>query len=166
LLCFIVVPPYALRSSGLTNLILIVAVELYLKGLLPAILATAFRVRAQSSCSFALMQRHGQSSSAEGTYQRNDTNCCPAGDDGYPPKGEVAGLKNVWVAVDPEQTIMIGPCERAVRARKRSSAEGVDCGKAVVFVPRRDLRRRLSHEKVNWAGPNQGADLSLSREVE
>jgi hypothetical protein len=35
-----------LRSSGLTNLILIVAVELYLKGLLPAILATAFRVRA------------------------------------------------------------------------------------------------------------------------
>jgi len=55
------------------------------------------------------MHRHGQSSSAKGTYQRNDTNCCPAGDDGYPPKGEVAGLKNVWVAVDPEQTIMIGP---------------------------------------------------------
>jgi hypothetical protein len=44
LLCFIVVPPCALRSSSLTNLILIVAVELYLKRLLQAILATACRV--------------------------------------------------------------------------------------------------------------------------
>jgi hypothetical protein len=42
LLCFIVVPPFALRSSDLTNLILIVAVELYLKRSLPAILTTAF----------------------------------------------------------------------------------------------------------------------------
>jgi hypothetical protein len=42
LLCFIVFPPFALRPSNLTNLILIAAVELYLKRLLPAILATAF----------------------------------------------------------------------------------------------------------------------------
>jgi hypothetical protein len=60
---------------------------------------------------------------------------------------------------------MIGPVNGGTR-KKRSSAEGVDCGKAVLFAPRRGLRRRLSQEKVNWAGPNQGADLSLSREVE
>jgi hypothetical protein len=36
---------------SLTNFILVVAVELYLKALLPAILATGFRIRAQSSCS-------------------------------------------------------------------------------------------------------------------
>ena len=84
LLCFIVVPPYALRSSGLTNLILIVAVELYLKGLLPAILATV-SASVGNLMLFCANVPRWPSSSAKGRYCRNGAICCPAREDGYPP---------------------------------------------------------------------------------
>jgi hypothetical protein len=44
----------------------------------------------------------------------------------YPPKGEVAGMQNVWVAVDPERALKIDVMNGRY-ARKRSSAEGEGC---------------------------------------